>query len=154
MNKLQVSMKGASAKKWSENRHYFRVGSYMKGCAHCGDTKEVETPSGGVRIVYTSGFQVFRTYDPQWMGCTWFCWECGAKDLQCWSPDQAGMIAAELSKPPVQGSREAKASAKYALRKSLPKMDVKAKVPTRNMEIARLENELARLMAAVKEMAK
>jgi hypothetical protein len=155
MNKLQASMKDASAKRARAGRNMYRVGGYMKGCAHCGDTKEVEGPGGRPKIVFTSGFQVFRSYDPQWVGWTWWCYECGAKDLKCWSPDEAGIVEAMLGKPPIQGTTEAKVTAKELMIKSLPRhMKTNYQVPTRNLEIARLEAEVAKLMAEVAAMAK
>ena len=158
MTKLQAALKESSSRQQSLAlaKVGYRCGSFFKGCAFCGDTEMVETPSGCEVKRYTSGYNVYRAYEPSSARFTWWCYDCGAKDLQCWEPDDAGMVKAELGKPPVQGSRDAKAHAKYLLRKSLPKMDavVKTKVPTRNMEIARLENELARLLNEIKEMAK
>jgi hypothetical protein len=153
MKKLEAAIKDRAAKRWRERQTYYRVGSFMKGCANCGDTTIVELSSGGHVVRFTSGFQVFRAYDPAWVGWTWWCYECGAKDLACWAPDDLGMVEAQLGKPPIQGSFKAKSSARYALRKELM-ANVKAetpKVPTRSSEIEKLEKMLAALMARIKE---
>jgi hypothetical protein len=152
MKRLQAAMRDRAAGAARANRHYYRVGSFMKGCANCGDTEWVETKSGGEVLRYLSGFQVFRSYDPKWVGWTWWCYECGAKDLQCWTPDEVGMVEAELGKPPVQGSREAKALAKYRLRKELvaiAKIDAPV-VPTCAEEIAALEKKIDDLVMQIK----
>ena len=96
----------------------YKVGSPMKGCAHCGDVV-VDEDTGRAR--YVSGFQVFRAYKPWNTGWTWMCAECGAKDLRCWAPDQDGMVEAMLGKEPIVGTREAVGQRKYELRKSLAK---------------------------------
>jgi hypothetical protein len=153
VKRLEAAIKDSAARRWSERRTYYRVGSFMKGCANCGETELVELPNGKEVLRYTSGFQVFRSYDPKWVGWTWWCYECGAKDLKCWSPDPLGMVEAELGKPPVQGARGVKSAKKYELRRELMRF-AKAdapKVSTCDEEIARLEEQLANLIEALKK---
>ena len=148
MKRLQAAMRDRAASAARANRYYYRVGSAFKGCANCGDTEEEELPSGRIVVRYTSGFQVFRSYSPSWTKWTLWCYECGAKDLRCWAPDELGLIEAELGKPPIQGARGAIAQRKYALRKEAVKLLPRA--PTKVSEIERLEKEIAELMAKIK----
>jgi RNA polymerase sigma factor (sigma-70 family) len=74
----------------------YRCGSYMKGCRNCGETKEFRTESGRKKTIYKSGYAVFRAYSPGQAGWTFWCYECGAKDDQCWANSQG-----ELGKPPL-----------------------------------------------------
>jgi hypothetical protein len=147
MNKLQASMKDSSAKAWRESKVYYKVGSYFKGCCHCGETEEIELPSGKIQVRYLSGHNVFRAYDPQWTKWTFYCWDCSAKDLQCWEEDSIGSVAAQLGKPAICGTASAKRAQKMALRKSCVGMETKVVLPSRSAEIARLEAKLAELMA-------
>jgi hypothetical protein len=87
----------------------YQCGCYFKGCMNCGDTIIVESSksresrksrkvskSGKVRKsrksrrsmqlrkFYESGHYVFRSYSPKSVGWTFWCYECGAKDEQCW----------------------------------------------------------------------
>jgi hypothetical protein len=84
----------------------YQCGCYFKGCMNCGDTIIVEprksreskksrkvSKSGKVRKskksmqlrkFYESGHYVFRSYSPKSVGWTFWCYECGAKDEQCW----------------------------------------------------------------------
>lgn len=153
MKLLQAAICDRAARSWREHKVYYRVGSVFKGCANCGDTEEEKQGSGRIVVRYTSGFQVFRSYDPAWVGWTWWCYECGAKDLRAWAPDQLGLVEAQLGKPPVQGAREVIAAHKYVLRKKLMKFNPRTAVPrasSRVSEIARLEAEVARLMTVLK----
>ena len=148
MNKLQASMRDRSAKTWKERTTRYKVGSPMKGSANCGDIEE--DPDTG-RVRYTSGFQVYRAYKPWNTHWTWLCVECGAKDLRCWSPDELGLVEAQLGKEPIVGCRDAVRARKYELRKDAVKMNTKVEVePSRAARIAELEKRLAELMAKVK----
>lgn len=149
MNFLQAAMKDKSAKTWRERTTMYKVGSPMKGCHHCGDIEETE--SGRRR--YTSGFQVFRAYKPWAAGWTWKCMECGATDLACWEADALGMTEYMLGKEPIVGTRDAVAGKRYAIRKELEGKVEKPerRVPERVSRIKELEDELARLMLALKE---
>ncbi len=82
MTKLQAALKDSSAKKWQERKQYYRVGGAYKACHNCGEYDEE-------REVWTSGFQVFRSYHPEQVGWTHWCYECGAKDERCWPEPQA-----------------------------------------------------------------
>ena len=148
MKKLEAAMRDRAAQGWRERKTMYKVGSYFKGCADCGETEWVETRSGREVLRYLSGHNVFRSYDPRWVGWTWWCYTCGSKDLKCWALDEHGLVEAELGKPPVQGTREAKKHQKYVLLKSLTQMETR--VPSRADEIARLEGELVRLMEMLK----
>ena len=81
MTKLQAAMRDASAKKWTENRRYYRVGSCFKACANCG---EKGWNKRGTKQVFISGMSVFRSYKPKDIGWTYACTDCGAKDALCW----------------------------------------------------------------------
>jgi hypothetical protein len=145
MTKLQAAMKDKSAKTWPERKQMYKVGSPMKGCLHCGNTEEDENG----RVRYTSGFQVFRSYMPQWTKWTWKCWECGSTDLSCWAADDLGLVEAQLGKEPVIKPKDQMAKYRYALRKeAMLKMEGPAvpKSPTKSAEIARLQKDLAQLM--------
>ena len=143
MNKLQAAAHDRSAATWHERRVMYKVGSYFKGCSHCGKTEEVEVGNSGRTVLrYLTGLQVFRSYQPSAVGWTYWCWDCGAKDLQCWSG------ALDIGMDAIVGSRDSVAKRKMVLRKEAVKMAVKA--PSRASEIARLEAELARLMEMLK----
>ena len=149
MNALQAAMKDKSAKTWRERTVMYKVGSPMKGCKHCGDVV-VDEETGKRR--YTSGFQVFRAYKPWITHWTWMCAECGAKDLACWETDALGLVEAELGKEPIVGCRDAVKARKYDLRRNATKLQEKPepREPAKVARIKQLEDELARLMAAVK----
>ena len=140
MRKLEASMRDRAAKRWSETRHYYKVGSYFKGCAHCGDVEEVGTDSGGVVLRYLTGHQVYRSYSPKQIGWTYWCYECGAKDHQCWEG------AIDVGKDAVVGNRDAVRSIKAAMRKDSVRNEQVVRAPTRKDQVAELEAELARLM--------
>ena len=142
MRRLQAAMRDVAAKRWREDKLYYRVGSTFKGCANCGDYEEDE--DGGGRRRYTSGLQVFRSYDPKWMGWTYWCYECGAKDEQCWED------AIDIGQPPILGARDVVRRKKAAMRKDYARNGEVVRVPSRAAEIARLEAELAKLMAVLK----
>jgi hypothetical protein len=68
-----------------EVRFGYRVGSYFKGCKHCGDTEMI--PWGNrEKKVWLSGYHVFRVYQPTKHGFMYWCYQCGAKDLEAWEP--------------------------------------------------------------------
>lgn len=56
---------------WRETKLYFQVGTWMRGCAHCGSAK------------------VFRANSPQDMGWWHYCWECSAFDQDCWPTEKS-----------------------------------------------------------------
>lgn len=145
MKKLQASMRDKAAKSWNERKLYYKVGSYFKGCHNCGIREYNELPSGRIEVRYTSGHQVFRSFSPKGMGWTYWCYECGAKDLQCW--DGANDIGMEA----ITGNRDAVRRAKAAVRKDavINKTPV-IKQANRGSEIERLEAELNRLMNILK----
>lgn len=71
----------------------YRVGSYFKGCEHCGDTTEI--PWGqGMKRVWLSGYHVYRIYQPSKHGFMYWCYECGAKDLEAWKPADRDVVYA------------------------------------------------------------
>lgn len=148
MTKLQAAMKDKSAKSWKERIVMYKVGSPMKGCKHCGDIQEDEE-TGKKR--YLSGFQVFRAYRPWETKWTFKCWECGSTDLNCWENDALGLVAAEIGKEPIVGARDAVRERKYDLRKNAMKLQEKPepREPAKVARIKQLEDELARLMAAL-----
>jgi hypothetical protein len=144
MKKLQAAMRDKAAKRWNESKLYYKVGSVFKGCANCGDYEEDETESGRTKRRYTSGYQVFRSYSPKWMGWTYWCYECGAKDEKCWEN------AIDIGQDAIVGSRDSVRARKAEMRRDAVKNDVVPKAPSRASEIARLEAELARLMEMLK----
>lgn len=144
MNKLQAATHDRSAATWRERKVMYKVGSYFKGCSHCGETEEIEVGNSGRTVLrYLSGYQVFRSYQPRAVGWSYWCYECGAKDLQCWPG------ALDIGMDAIVGSRDSVAKRKMVLRKEAVRMTVKA--PSRAEEIARLEGELARLMEMIKQ---
>jgi len=123
----------------------YKVGSYFKGCGNCGETEEVEVGNSGRMVLrYLSGLQVFRAYQPNASGFTYWCWDCGAKDLKCWPG------ALDIGADAIVGSRDSVAKRKMVLRKEAVKMQTKAVAPSRADQIAKLEVELARLMGMLK----
>ena len=145
MNKLQAAMKDKSASSWRERKVMYKVGSYFKGCSNCGETEEVEVGSSGRMVLrYLTGLQVFRSYSPKWMGWTYWCYECGAKDEKCWEN------AIDIGQDAIVGSRDSVRARKAKMRRDAVKNDVVPKAPSRASEIARLEVELARLMEMLK----
>jgi len=142
MNKLQAATHDRSAATWRERKVMYKVGSVFKGCANCGDYEEDEAESGRTKRRYTSGYQVFRSYSPKWMGWTYWCWDCGAKDLKCWDG------ALDIGMDAIVGARGSIKEIKMTLRKEAVKMETRA--PSRASEIARLEAELAELMSKLR----
>src|SRR5262249_51655901 len=98
MKMLQAAMKDASHRRHLSLKHMYKVGSVFKGCANCGDTYEDDNG----RMRYSSGFNVFRSYQPSWTKWTWHCMDCGASDLKCWAEDSLGMVHAELGKDAIR----------------------------------------------------
>lgn len=150
MTKLQASMKDKSASTWRERKVMYKVGSPMKGCRFCGDVEEDEE-TGKRR--YLTGLQVFRAYRPWETGWTFMCWDCTAKDLQCWEPDALGLVEAEIGKEPLLGNREAVRVRKYQLRREAMKRIEKPEPSdlVKVSKIAMLEAQLAELMKMVKK---
>lgn len=145
MKKLQAAMRDKSAKTWNERKHYYKVGSYFKGCLHCGETELVETNSGKEVLRYLSGHQVYRSYSPKQIGWTYWCYECGAKDQQCWED------AIDIGRDAIVGNRDAVKNIKKQMRKDSVRNDEAiVRTPTRKEEIAKLEAELARLMEVLR----
>ena len=145
MNKLQAATRDRSAATWRERKVMYKVGSYFKGCGNCGETEEVEVGNSGRMVLrYLSGLQVFRAYQPNASGFTYWCWDCGAKDLKCWPG------ALDIGADAIVGSRDSVAKRKMVLRKEAVKMQTKAVAPSRADQIAKLEVELARLMGMLK----
>ena len=145
MNKLQAALKDKSAATWRERKTMYRVGSFFKGCDHCGETEEVEIGNSGRTVLrYLSGLQVFRAYQPSASGFTYWCWDCGAKDLKCWDG------ALDIGQDAIVGSRDSVRARKAKMRRDAVHNDNVPKAPSRASEIARLEAELARLMAMLK----
>ena len=150
MNKLQAATHDRSAATWRERKVMYKVGSYFKGCSNCGETEEVEVGNLGRTVLrYLSGLQVFRAYQPSASGFTYWCWDCGAKDLKCWDG------ALDIGMDAIVGSRDSVRARKMVLRKEAVRMGTKikddqVKAPSRAEDIARLEGELARLMGMLK----
>lgn len=67
-----------------EVRFGYRVGSFFKGCEHCGDTMTIRC-GNGERRVWLSGYHVYRIYQPTRQGFMYWCYECGAKDRKAWA---------------------------------------------------------------------
>jgi hypothetical protein len=150
-------MKDKSSKSWPERKTCYKVGSPMKGCNNCG---EVEENDRG-RLVYTSGFQVFRSYKPQWTNWTWKCWECGATDLQCWAEDSAGMVVAQMGKEPVIKPRSEMVVYKQKLRReAMAEMRgskapvIEARSATKSEQIKKLQEDLAQLVQLASRLVK
>jgi hypothetical protein len=143
MKKLEAATRDRAAAAWRERKVMYKVGSYFKGCSNCGETEEVEVGSSGRMVLrYLTGLQVFRSYQPSAVKWTYWCYECGAKDLQCWKD------AIDIGTDAIVGSRDSVRQRKMVLRKEAVKMETRA--PSRASEIARVEAELVRLMAMLK----
>lgn len=145
MKRLQAAMRDRAASSWREKKTMYKVGSYFKGCQHCGETEEVEVgTSGGTALRYLTGLQVFRSYVPASSGWTYWCWECGAKDAQCWSD------AIDIGVDAIVGSRDSVKARKAEMRKHAVRNDSTQRLPSRKSQIAELEAELERLMEMLK----
>ncbi len=137
MTKLQAAMRDKAAKGWRERKLYYRVGSCFKGCMNCGETEE-----RGRRKIFVTGLNVFRSYSPKWVGWTYLCADCGAKDLRCWA--NAGDIGQE---PRILPGYE-KEEWKIAQRKLKQETDAERPQPRmteRELQIMRLEARLEEL---------
>lgn len=148
MTKLQAALKDKSAKAWNETKQYYRIGSHFKGCLNCG-IKEEDEDTGSVR--YLSGFQVFRSYKPWWIGWTYKCMECNATDLKCWEG------ASDIGKEPIVGCRDAVKARKDDIRKAAQDREPRqprAPRRTRNDEIEELRREIARLTLVLQKGVK
>lgn len=143
MNKLQAAMKDKSARNWNERKHYYRVGSCFKGCAFCGEYDEETSESGRIKRRYTSGLQVYRSYYPARLGWTYMCWDCSAKDSQCWEN------AADIGTDAIVGTRDSVKNRKAEMRKHAVRNE--STTATRSGKIEQLEAELARLMEMLKK---
>lgn len=109
MNKLQAAMKDSAARKHAAGRMMYKVGGFFKGCKNCGE--QGEHPITGKRG-YLTGHEVYRSISPSDVGWTFWCWDCGAKDLDCWAENAQGTVAYQLGKNPAMGSTEAKLNVK------------------------------------------
>ena len=149
MTKLQASLKDKSASTWRERKVMYRVGSYFKACRNCGQTTPVETASGKEVLRYLSGYAVYRAYQPSATGWTYRCDECFAKDLACWED------AIDIGRDAICGSRDAVRAVKAAFKKSVVGNDKAAAVSSeevaRAAKIAKLEAEIAALVALIKK---
>ena len=132
MTKQQASMKESAYRRQATSLAKVgkKVGSYFQGCAFCGDTEEIKTPSGRRKLVYRSGYNVYKAYNPTQVGWTHWCYDCGAKDSQAWSKK------------------------KLSLREKPVQMNTKMVVSSRTQTINKLEADLAELMASLKAMQK
>jgi len=153
MTKLQAAMKDQSAKKAKEGRGYFRCGSAFKACLNCGEYDED-------RKVYTSGFEVFRSYHPKDRGWTYACFTCGAKDAACWSQawdlGQEPRILPRSDISPYAGERGVKVYTQGQYRKEMrdlhfPKETVAkhSRLSERELKIMALEAQLKALQSVV-----
>ena len=145
MKKLQAALRDRSAKAWVEAKRAYKVGSYFKGCRHCGDTEVLELESGREVLRYLSGYQVYRSYSPSAVGWTYWCYECGAKDLACWED------AADIGRDAIVGSRDAVRASKAYFRKQLARND--APQSEAAVRVGRkVEDEIRELAAEVERL--
>jgi hypothetical protein len=69
--------------RWRANRmrkHGYKCGCRFKGCLACGETDYDRND----KLVYITGHNVYRAYDPKWMKWTYKCLDCGKTDRECW----------------------------------------------------------------------
>ena len=139
-------MKDSSAKKFKERTVMYKVGTTFKGCSYCGDVEIYIDEKGREKKRFTSGMQVFRSYHPKQVGWTYWCYECGAKDEQCWENAQ------DIGLDPVLGVRSVVRNIKNERRREAVRSEkvVVQRHPTRAGEIAKLEAEVKRLMSILK----
>jgi hypothetical protein len=94
LSKMVASMRDAASSKRWHGRGSYKVGSYFKGCQHCGEVEYVETSPGREVKRYLTGHNVLRAYCPRAMGYTYYCLDCSAKDHACWEGEwEAGKDA-------------------------------------------------------------
>jgi hypothetical protein len=149
MTKMQASMKESSMKRQSYalSRIAYKVGSFFKGCHQCGDFEWVSLGSREVKR-YSSGYNVHRAYAPSTVHWTYWCSECGARDLKAWEN------ASDIGEFAIRGTRDAvaRSKGKEIRRKERLKFDAKAEVkdPVKDSEIEALEKEVERLEELLK----
>jgi len=119
MNRLQAAMKESAPRRQAYKLAQvgYKIGSYFKGCANCGETEMVETASGREKKVYRSGYFVYRSYVPSRVGWTYWCYTCGAKDLCAWED------AEDIGEEAVRGCRDVVADIKKARRGEVDESD-------------------------------
>lgn len=139
MTPLQAAMKDKSSKKWSEKKVMYKVGSCFKACSHCADAKYLIDENGREIMRYLTGMQVFRSYHPSQVGWTYWCWDCGAKDLQCWEG------AVDIGMDPILGNADSVSRGRMARRKEFARNNQEI-IPSRVEKISQMESELKRLM--------
>lgn len=124
MTKLQAAMKESVPRRQALAlaRISYKVGSCFKGCCHCGDYDLIEVGGREVKR-YTSGYNVYRSYKPWATKWTWWCYDCGSKDLRCWEPDAAGNVEEQLGKEPRRGARSVMIDGKLVETRSLIKAE-------------------------------
>lgn len=146
MKKLQAAMRDNASKAWKQSKSMFKIGSTFKGCRHCGITEWREMPNGNEKEFWTTGTNVYRSYLPQAIGWTYWCWDCGAKDEPVWDN------AIDIGLEPILGARDVVMKKKYALRQEHINATAKAKVvvPSRTAKIDELERQLEQLRALIK----
>ena len=169
MKRMQASMRDRAASKWRESKLYYRVGSPMKGCDHCG---EIGYSKKGKEI-FISGYNVFRSYKPWAIGWTWKCMDCNSVDLNAWADDVTGINSSQLGKEPQRGMRSYLNLAKegsaigdreYKLRKELmgisaPKvkeqpLDVHRREPAIDAKIKAIEDKMRAILEQLAKGAK
>lgn len=143
MNRLQAALRDKAAKGRVERSVAYKVGGYFKGCANCGELEERDDD----KERYLSGYQVYRSYVPARTKWTYKCWECGARDLRCWSG------AIDIGLDAIRGTREAIARGKKRLRqrieaenKELTTQDEAVQRTGLIMQIQDLEERIKRLL--------
>jgi len=140
MNKLQASLRDRAARNSKWGRQCYRIGSFFKGCAKCGEWHWHELANGRKVKRYTSGYDVFRAYCPNDVGWTYYCWNCGAKDSTAWENAQ------DLGMDAIRGSRDAIANGRAQRRRDNVQNPHDAKDQALEAEIKRLKVELLKLM--------
>ena len=91
---------------WQHAKLSYKVGSCFKGCAHCGDWEMVTLSNGRDAKRYSSGHNVYRAYYPVRAGYTYLCWDCMAKDGQCWAGDNVVYGADAIQPTAVKQAKE------------------------------------------------
>jgi len=140
MNRLQAAMKESAPRRqaYMLQKVGYKIGSFFKGCAFCGDTEERQAGER-MRTFYLSGYNVWRAYVPRRVNWTYWCYDCGARDSQAWNN------AKDLGLDAIRGTRDAVRLAKKAFR-GHGRLTVTPTNP--------LENELAEVRAMLEAMLK
>ncbi len=148
MTKLQAAMRDLAAKKWTEAKVYFRVGSAFKGCLNCGTLND--------KGMFVTGTNVVRSYKPKNKGWTYLCGECGAKDAACWENawdlGQEPRILPRSDISPYRGERGMKVYTQGQYRKEMRELHFPKDTAAKHSRLSERELKIMALEKQIEEI--